>query len=183
MLNQKSCFIYFRLNSFNITFFAFFRTQTRAYGSSTVLQVPPHLLTLKVNRSKRVSSLSTSVGPALHGCLFRDTHFIGPLEWKANNYLLKLPIAQELNNPISVFKNKSKHYFISCLFTKYLWYPEYHQHHYYHNRLENHIHIHIIESFSNDQLKFYLKHYPNIMELHLLQNLCFECVCFNTVNK
>ena len=75
MLNQKSCFVYFRLNSFNFRFFTFFRTQTRAYGSSTVLQVPPHLLTLTVNRSKRVSSVSTSVGPALHGCLLRDTFY------------------------------------------------------------------------------------------------------------
>ena len=43
-----------------------------------VLQVPPHLLTLTVNELKRVSFefISTSIGLASHGWLFRDAHSI-----------------------------------------------------------------------------------------------------------
>ena len=59
-------------------------------------------------------------------------------------------------------------------------YPKY-QHQYYHNQLKNHRYIGIIQSFS--QLKNLLKHCLNKMELHLFQNLCFEFVYFNPVNK
>ena len=43
-------------------------------------------------------------------------------------------------------------------------YLKYHQHQYYHNQLKSHRHIHIIQSFSHDQLKSLLKQYPNTME-------------------
>ena len=35
---------------------------------------------------------------ALHGRFFKDTHFIGHLEWKANDSF-KIPIVQALHNP------------------------------------------------------------------------------------
>ena len=46
--------------------------------------------------------MSKSIDLALHGWLYRDTHFICPSELEAN-YLLKLTAMQTLNNLISIF--------------------------------------------------------------------------------
>ena len=43
-----------------------------------------------------------SVGLAYHGWLFRDTHFIGPLELEADDSP-NVPITQALNNSINIF--------------------------------------------------------------------------------
>ena len=49
-------------------------------------------------------------------------------------------------------------------------YPKHQQHQYYHNRLEDHGHIRIIQSFHFTNQKL-LKHCVKIIELHLFQNL------------
>ena len=65
-------------NTFTFIFFTLFGTKTRAYGSSIVLQLPPHIVTIVVNVYKRISSefISTNIGLAWHGWLLRDIHFV-----------------------------------------------------------------------------------------------------------
>ena len=74
-----------KLNTFPLTFHTLFGTKNRAYGSSVVLQLPPHLLTLTVIVQKRVSSefISTSIDLVWHGLLFPDTYFVVTLESEA----------------------------------------------------------------------------------------------------
>ena len=83
---------------------------------------------------------------------------------------LKLTNVQTLDNPIKIlFLNLdiiSYRVFSLNIYE----YPKYQQHQYYHNRLKNHRHIRIIQSFSYDQLKNLLKHCLKIMKLHLFQN-------------
>ena len=87
-------------------FFALSGAHTWACGSSIILQLPPHLSTLTVNEYLRDSSgdISTNVGLAWYGQLFKDTHFIGPLELETND-LLKAPIVKGLNNPIIFYSS------------------------------------------------------------------------------
>ena len=103
-----------------------------------------------------------------HDWFFRDTHFIAPLELKANDSL-KHSIEQEVNKLINIFLiNPNIWYpFLSNIYE----YQKYHQHQYYHNRLKNDWHIRIIQSFLYYQMKNVLKHYWNLMELHSFQNL------------
>ena len=51
MLNENfvSFTLDIKLNSFTFIFFALFRTHILAYGSSVVVKLPQHLLTLTVN--------------------------------------------------------------------------------------------------------------------------------------
>ena len=61
----------------------------------------------------------TTFAVARHGRLCGDTHFKRPSELDAND-ARKRHVVQALNNPINIFKNKSKLYFISCFLNKYL---------------------------------------------------------------
>ena len=60
---------------------------------------------------------------------------------------------------------------------------KYPQHQYYHHQLKYHRHIRIMQSFSYNQLKFFLKHFLKIMELHFLRIFRFKFAYFNMMNK
>ena len=70
-----------------------------------MLQLTPNLLMVTVNWWKRVSLkfVSTSAVLKWHGWLFKDTHFIDPLELEASN-LPKLLIIETITNPIKFFE-------------------------------------------------------------------------------
>ena len=63
-----------KLYIFRIKLISLFGTQTQAYGSSIVLQIPAHLLTLTINRQKRVLLEFTSLSVAL-AWFYRDFWF------------------------------------------------------------------------------------------------------------
>ena len=60
---------------------------------------------------------------------------------------------------------------------------KYPQHQYYHHQLKYHRHIRIMQSFSYNQLKFFLKHFLKIMELHFLRIFRFKFAYFNMMNN
>ena len=83
-------------------FFTLFGPQTRICGSLIVFQFSPHLLNSKLIKRVPLDFVLTSVGLALHGWLFRNTHVIGHLELKTNN-LPEFPIVQGVNSLINIF--------------------------------------------------------------------------------
>ena len=102
--------------------------------------------------------------------IFRDTHFIGPLEIKPNDSP-KRHIVQAQNNLINIFKINANIWYHVFSSNIHEYHPKYNQHQYYQNRLKNHGHIHIVQSFSYYMLKNLLKHYLNITELYLFNNI------------
>ena len=60
---------------------------------------------------------------------------------------------------------------------------KYPQHQYYHHQLKYHRHIRIMQSFSYNQLKFFLKHFLKIMDLHFLRIFRFKFAYFNMMNN
>ena len=72
------------------------------------------LLTLPLNKTKRFSLEFISRS----GRWYKDTDLIDLLELETND-MPNISIMQALNNPINIFKNKSKHYFILFLTIKY----------------------------------------------------------------
>ena len=143
-----------------------FGTQIPTHRPLIVLQRPPQLLTLTVWIKVFSEFELTSVGLALYGWLFRDTNFIGLLKLKANKSP-KRPIVQALKNPTKILLLNPNHGFSSNIYE----YPNIININTGHNRLKNHRYIFITQSFSYYQLKNRLKHYPNIMELPLFQNI------------
>ena len=78
---------------------------------------------------------SITVGLIIHGSLFKDTHFVAKdllkLDNAINTYLINLNITLYPAFLVNIYE-----------------YLKYHHNQYYHNQPQNHIHIHIVLSFS-----------------------------------
>ena len=118
------------------SYFLFYLEQSKwIIKSTTTLTM---FINANINRTKKVllEFLLASIGLAMHGWFFRDTHFVDPSKLKANDSPTFF-IVQTLNNLINVFLIHPGVFLYRVFSSNIYEYLKYHKHQYYPNGLKN----------------------------------------------